>query len=779
MTKLTQKSVKGFEWGEKAEAAFQVGRGFDAEREGHSLRIPPTQGSREELYHTRPRAWCSSVCPENVETLSKELNMRQRRWLELLSDYDCEIRYHPGKANVVADALSRKERSKPLRVRALVMTIGLNLPKQILSAQSEARKEENFINEDLRGMINKLEPRADGTLCLNNRSWIPCLGDLRALIMHESHKSKYSIHPGSDKMYQDLKKLYWWPNMKAEIATYVSKCLTCAKVKIEYQKPSGLLVQPEIPQWKWENITMDFVTKLPRTAAGQDTIWVIVDRLTKSAHFLPMREDDTLEKLMRQYLKEVVSKHRVPVSIISDRDGKFTSHFWKSLHKALGTRLDMSTAYHPETDGQSERTIQTLEDMLRACVLDFGKGWDKHLPLIIYETTERIVQIKSHIQAARDRQKSYADVRRKPLEFQVGDKVMLKVSPWKGVIRFGKRGKLNPRYIGPFKIIAKVGTVAYHLELPEKLSRVHSTFHVSKLKKCMTDEPLAIPLDEIQVDDKLNFIEEPVEIMDREVKRLKQSRIPIVKVRWNSKRGPEFTWEREDQMQKKYPHLFTNSAPAAELEEEKARRRGQEFNWETATYGKVRYFEDIDYFKDFENEFLAIVYKDALTLEPEVSYEPTISAHHAIKVDFDFKISLSGSDDENYTVIYDNDSFSYKIFNVDDLKLDMGNGDDKIDIKQPLGDLSIKLLPNVINTHVSAYAQGSNKLLKTCHDTSSKFFKTKLCVNTMTWNYLNKGMLINLMKNLYVPFGIPFDPKLFYKDRAINMAYPTSMDMAY
>ncbi|GJW16744.1 putative reverse transcriptase domain-containing protein [Tanacetum coccineum] len=490
--------------------------------------------------------------------------------------------------------------------------VGLNLilrDFEVSIGSQKARKEENFINEDLRGMINKLEPRADGTLCLNNRSWIPCLGDLRALIMHESHKSKYSIHPGSDKMYQDLKKLYWWPNMKAEIATYVSKCLTCAKVKIEYQKPSGLLVQPEIPKWKWENITMDFVTKLPRTAAGQDTIWVIVDRLTKSAHFLPMREDDTLEKLMRQYLKEIFSKHGVPILITSDRDGKFTSHFWKSLHKALGTRLDMSTAYHPETDGQSERTIQTLEDMLRACVLDFGKGWDKHLPLvefsynnsyhtsikatpfealygckcrspicwaevgdsqltgpkIIHETTERIVQIKSHIQAARDRQKSYADVRRKPLEFQVGDKVMLKVSPWKGVIRFGKRGKLNPRYIGPFKIIAKVGTVAYRLELPEKLSRVHSTFHVSKLKKCMADEPLAIPLDEIQVDDKLNFIEEPVEIMDREVKRLKQSRIPIVKVRWNSRRGPEFTWEREDQMQKKYPHLFTNSAPAAEV----------------------------------------------------------------------------------------------------------------------------------------------------------------------------------------------------------------------
>ncbi|GKD41991.1 putative reverse transcriptase domain-containing protein [Tanacetum coccineum] len=244
---------------------------------------------------------------------------------------------------------------------------------------------------------------------------------------------------------------------------------------------------------------MDFVTKLPKTAAGQYTIWVIIDRLTKSAHFLPMREDDMLEKLTRQYLKEVVSKHGVPVLIISDRDGKFTSHFWKSLNKALGIRLDMSTAYHLETDGQSERTIQTLEDMLRACVLDFRKVGDSQLigPEIIHETIEKIVQIKSHIQAACDRQKSYADIRQKPLEFQVGDKVMLKVSPWKGVIRFGKRGKLNPRYIGPFKIIAKVGIVAYRLKLPKRLSRVHSTFHVSKFKKYMADEPLAIPLDEI------------------------------------------------------------------------------------------------------------------------------------------------------------------------------------------------------------------------------------------------------------------------------------------
>ncbi|GJU57677.1 putative reverse transcriptase domain-containing protein [Tanacetum coccineum] len=320
--------------------------------------------------------------------------MRQRRWLELLSDYDCEIRYHPGKANVVADALSRKERVKPLRVRALVMTIGLDLPKRILEAQIEARKPENLKSEDVGGMLienskdpekprkEKLEPRADGTLCLNNRSWLPRYGDLRTLIMHESHKSKYSVHPGSDKMYQDMKQLYWWPNMKADIATYVSKCLTCLRVKAEHQKPSGLLVQPAIPQWKWENITMDFVTKLPRTQSGNDTIWVIVDRLTKSAHFLPMRETDPMDKLARLYLKEVVTRHGIPVSIIYDRDPRFTSNFWRSFQKAMGTRLDMSTAYHPETDGQSERTIQTLEDMLRACVIDFGNGWEGHLPLI-------------------------------------------------------------------------------------------------------------------------------------------------------------------------------------------------------------------------------------------------------------------------------------------------------------------------------------------------------------------------------------------------------------
>ncbi|GJZ71779.1 putative reverse transcriptase domain-containing protein [Tanacetum coccineum] len=315
--------------------------------------------------------------------------------MELLSDYDFEIHYHSGKANVVADALSRKKRMKPLRVRALVMTISLDLPKQILEAHTEARKPENPKAKDVGGMLvetpgesknprkekksdnpkqERLEPRADGMLCLRNKSLLPCYGDLRTLIMHES------------------------------------------------------------------------------------------------------------------------------------------------FQKALGTQLDMSTAYHPETDGQSERTIQTLEDMLHAC----AEVGDAQLtgPEFIHETTKKIVQIKQRIQAARDHQKSYTDVRHKPLEFQAGDRVML------------------------------------------KLSRVHSTFHESNLKKCLSDEPLAIPLDEIHIDDKLHFVEEPVEIIDGKVKRLKQSRVPIIKVRWNSRRGPEFTWEREDQFRKKYPHLFTKTAPS-------------------------------------------------------------------------------------------------------------------------------------------------------------------------------------------------------------------------
>ncbi|GJX72394.1 putative reverse transcriptase domain-containing protein [Tanacetum coccineum] len=400
-----------------------------------------------------------------------------------------------------------------------------------------------------RGLDEMIEHMSDGSLYYLDRIWVPLKGDVRTLIMDEAHKSKYSIHPGADKMYYDLRDRHWWPGMKKDTTVYVSRCLTYLKVKAKHQRPSGLLQQPEIPEWKWEGTAMDLVMKLPRTSSGHNTIWVIMDRLTKSAHFLHVREDYKMDRLARLYLNEIVARHGVPISIISDCDSRFTSRFWQSMQEALGTWLDMTTAFHPQTDGQSERTIQTLEDMLRAYILDFGGSWYVHLSLVefsynnsyhssvrcmpfealygrkcrspimwaevregqligpelVQETTKKISQIKDRLKAARDRQKSYADKRRKPLEFSVGDYVLLKVSPWKVL-------------------------VAYRLRLPEELNVVHDTFHVSNFEKCLADPTLQVPMDEIQIDAKLNFMEEPVEILEREFTKLKQSRIAIVKV---------------------------------------------------------------------------------------------------------------------------------------------------------------------------------------------------------------------------------------------------------
>ncbi|GKB92663.1 putative reverse transcriptase domain-containing protein [Tanacetum coccineum] len=437
LTKLTQKNKK-YEWGKEEDEAFQTLKRklcsalilvlpegtedfmvyCDASLKGYGVVL--MQREKVIVYASRQL----KVHEENYTTHDLELGavvfaLRQRRWIKLLSYYDCEIWYHLVKANVVADALGRKERIKPLRVRALMITVHNDLPKQILEAQKGAIKKKNVKAENLGRLIKQIfEFRPDGTRCYRNRVWLPRFGGLRDLVMHDSHKSKYSIHPGTDKMCQHLMLLYWWPNMKVDIAMYVSKCLTCAKV--------------------------------------------IVDRLTKSAHFLPMKKTDTMEKLTQLYLKEIMCS----------------------------------------------------------------------------------------------REKSYADKRTKPLEFEVSDMVLLKVSSWKGVVRFGKRGKLSPCYIRSFKILARVDPAAYTLELPKELKGIHSTFHVSNLKKCLAEGDIVVPMDEIQLDGKLHMIEEPVEIIDREVKQLKQSRIPIVKVHWNSQRGPEFTWEREDQIKRKYPHLF-------------------------------------------------------------------------------------------------------------------------------------------------------------------------------------------------------------------------------
>ncbi|GJT39257.1 putative reverse transcriptase domain-containing protein [Tanacetum coccineum] len=407
LTILTQK-CKTFDWGEEKELAFQTLK--------------------------------DKFCNAPVLALPDRPEDFVRRWIELFSEYDCEIRYHLGKANVVADALSRKERVKLKRVRAMNMTLQSSIKDMILAAQKE--------------------------------------------VVDES-------------------------------------------VKAKHHRPSGLLQQSKIPEWKWEGIAMDFLTKLPRTSSGHDTIWVIMDRLTNSAHFLPMREDYKMDRLARLYLNEIVARHGVPISIISDHASRFMSRFWQSIQ-------------------------ETLEDMLRTCVLDFEGSWDVYLPLVefsynnsyhsslrctsfealygrkcrlpimwaevgeghligpelVEETTKKISQIKDRLKAARDYQKSYADKRRKPLEFSVGDYVLLKVSSWKGVVHFGKKGKLAPRFVGTFKIIKKIGLIAYRLGLPEELDGVHDTFHVSNLKKCLADPTL-------QVDAKLNFMEEPMEILER------------------------------------------------------------------------------------------------------------------------------------------------------------------------------------------------------------------------------------------------------------------------
>ncbi|GKB57806.1 putative reverse transcriptase domain-containing protein [Tanacetum coccineum] len=412
----------------------------------------------------------------------KELNMRQRRWIELFSDYECEIRYHPGKANVVADALSRKERVKPRRVRAMAMTIQPGVRGMILAAQGEAFKQENVLAERLHGLDQQME------------------------------RKLWTVYGFPDKMYHDLRDMYWWPGMKRDIATYVSKCLTCSKVKAEHQRPSGLLQQPEIPEWKWDKITMDFITKLPKTKSGHDTIWI-------------------------------VARHGVPVSIISDRDGRFTSRCWQTVQKALGTRLDMSTTYHPQTDGQSERTIQTLEDMLRACVIDFGGNWDVHLPLAEFSYNNSY----------------HSSIRCAPFEALYGKKCRSPVL-W---AEFGESSLIGPELfeVGDCMLL-KDRPIAYRLRLPKELSGVHDTFHVLNLKKCLADANLHVSLNEIKVDKTLRFVEEPVEIMDREIRSLKRSKISLMKVRWKLMNvGLSSTWEaRKNLMKSKYPWLFNDRA---------------------------------------------------------------------------------------------------------------------------------------------------------------------------------------------------------------------------
>jgi hypothetical protein len=404
-------------------------------------------------------------------------------------------------------------------------------------------------------------------------------------------------------MYVDIRQKYWWSGMKADIARFVAHCDNCQRIKAEHQRPAGLLQPLPIPVWKWDEIGMDFVVGLPKTQKGHDSIWVIVDRLTKVAHFLPVRTNYGGERLARLYVDNIVKLHGVPSRIVSDRGTQFTSRFWKSLHKAMGTKLDFSSAYHPQTDGQTERVNQIMEDMLRACVLTYGKDWEQSLPYaefsynngyqaslgmspfealygrkcrtplmwsevgeralvgpaFIKEAEERVAEIREKLKAAQSRQKSYSDKKRREVSFNPGDFVYLKVSPIRGTRRFQVHGKLAPRYIGPYQILKRIGAVAYRLELPEGMSDIHPVFHVSQLRRCLrVPERERVPEEEIVLQTDLQYQEVPIKILDTVIRRTRNSEVRICRVQWSRHGVEEATWEREDALKKEFPHLFRN-----------------------------------------------------------------------------------------------------------------------------------------------------------------------------------------------------------------------------
>jgi hypothetical protein len=421
-------------------------------------------------------------------------------------------------------------------------------------------------------------------------------------ILDEAHLSRYSIHPGSTKMYQDLKQHYWWKKMKIEIARYVARCDTCRRVKAVHMKTAGPLQSLPIPTWKWEDISMDFIVGLPKTTKGFDSIWVIIDRLTKIAHFLPVKTKYTVVAYAELYIARILSLHGVPKTIVSDRGPQFVSKFWEELHKSLGTRLLNSSAYHPQTSGQTERVNQILEDMLRACVLEFSQKWDDCLPLVefsynnsyqasikmapfealygrwchtplnwskpgerwffrpdmVKETEEKVQRIIHNLKEAQARQKNYADKRHQHLVFQVNDHVYLKVSPMKGVNHFGVKGKLAPQYIGSFLILERYGPVAYILQLPKALSAVHSVFHVSQLKKCLRIPDQTIDIVDVALEPDLTYSEHPIRVLDQKDRVTQKRTLKFYKVQWNQHTEYETTWETQDFLEKNFPRFLAS-----------------------------------------------------------------------------------------------------------------------------------------------------------------------------------------------------------------------------
>jgi hypothetical protein len=550
-----------------------------------------------------------------------DLNMTQRRWLELIKDYDLEIHYHLGKANMVADALSRKSQCNCVMMDSRINTMCDELSKMKIEVMPSGALSHIFVKPTLRDQIimaqlndkgvqiikENLHQKTEKYKCFRqdgkgifwfvSRLVVPKNKDLKKKILDEAHLSKFSMHPGSTKMYHDLKPLYWWTRMKREIARYVSECDTCQRIKASHLKSAGALQPLSIPSWKWDDISMDFIVGLPNTSRHHDSIWVIVDRLTKLAHLLLVHTTDKAQKYAELYIDRIVCLHGLPRTIVSDRGAQFVARFWEQLQESLGTKLIRSLAYHPQTDGQTERVNQILEDMLRACMIDCGKNWDKYLSLaefaynnsyqsslrmapfealygrrcrtplnwsqsgereifglhLVTEAEGKVKLIRKNLEAAQARQKSYHDKRRKPLQFEVGDFVYLKVSPTKGVQRFGIKGKLAPRYIGPYEIVEACGHVAYKLKLPPKMSAIHNVFHVSQLKKCVRLPTEIIAELEVEIELDLSYLDYPSKVLDCKERSTRAKSIKMYKIQWSNHSEEEATWETEEFLRSNFP----------------------------------------------------------------------------------------------------------------------------------------------------------------------------------------------------------------------------------
>jgi hypothetical protein len=441
-----------------------------------------------------------------------------------------------------------------------------------------------------------------GVLWFRDRIVVPKDVELHQQILDEAHLSRYSIHPGSIEMYQDLKHHYWWTKMKIEIALFVAKCDTCRRVKAVHMKTAGPLQSLSIPTCKWEDISMDFVVGLPKTSKGYDSIWVIVDRLTKTAHFLPVKVRYPVITYAKLYIARILSLHRVLKTIVLDCGPQFVFKFWEELHKSLGTKLLHSSAYHPQTSGQTERVNQILEDMLRVCALEFPQKWDDYLSLaefsynnsyqgsikmapfealyerrcttplnwsepgerwffrpgLVKEMEEKVQRIRHNLREAQAQQENYAAKQRRPLIFQVRDHVYLKVSSIKGVSRFGVKGKLAPRYIGSFPVLERCGQVVYRLRLPESLSDVHDVFHVSQLKKCLQIPDQTMDISDVNLEPDLTYSEHPIQVLDQKDRVTRKRTLKFYKVQWNQHIEEEATWESEDFLEKHFPKFLAS-----------------------------------------------------------------------------------------------------------------------------------------------------------------------------------------------------------------------------